>query len=55
MTRKIALEKIRIDFATNGKDSGEAMRIFSNNKISYKAYMIAGRLGLAQFNLINHK
>jgi hypothetical protein len=48
---EIALEKIRIDYATNGKDSGVATLQFIENRISRARYNEYANKGLKQFRI----
>jgi hypothetical protein len=47
--RQRALERIRIEVATEGKVTHFAIRTYVENRISYAAFMEAARRGLAQF------
>ena len=49
MSRKTAIEVIRLDYAQHGKDTGTATKAFLNNRISLKAYQKAGAIGLSQY------
>lgn len=47
--RFVALERIRIDVATNGKTTQEGMRAYTENRISYAAFKAAVDKGRAQY------
>ena len=49
MKRKIALDLIMWDYAKNGKDSGDATRIYIENKISRQVYNEQAKKGLEIF------
>lgn len=49
MNRKLALEVIRIDFATNGKDSGKSSRAYIESGVSFAAFQDAAQKGLKQY------
>lgn len=51
--RKVALEKIFIDYAENGGDTGSATRAMLENGISLNAYNEAARRGLAVYEKKN--
>lgn len=46
MTRKQALEHIRVEFAENGKCTLKAMRIFCEHRISKKTFDEAAKAGI---------
>lgn len=48
MTRKQALEWIRVECAEEGRITALAMRYYAENRVSYAAFMAAARKGLAQ-------
>lgn len=52
MKRKDALEYIRIEFATHGRATKKATRIYIENRISMKAFQEAASKGLAQHERI---
>lgn len=47
---QLALEKIKYDFAKNGKDTGIAMDNYIEHKISYTKFKEYSKAGLAIFN-----
>jgi len=49
MTRKQALEHIRIEVATKGKVTQFAIRTYVEHRISFQAFKDACARGLAQF------
>lgn len=57
INRKTALELIRIECAKTGEITQFALRYYTENRISYKAFMEAAKLGIKQYqnNTFNHK
>lgn len=53
MKRKDALDWIRIKCAQAGKIDEHALRIYTENKISYQAFITAADLGIRQHKQIN--
>lgn len=45
-----ALNRIRADYAKHGKDTGVAMRAYTENRISYAKYQEYAKKGLGIFN-----
>lgn len=53
MKRKDALDWIRIKCAQAGKIDEHALRIYTENKISYQSFIAAADLGIRQHKQIN--
>lgn len=55
MSRKTALEIVRIEFAKHGEPTEKALRMYVEGPISMEAYNKAAKTGLAQHNRIKKR